>query len=60
MSKETTSSTTETTTTFKTPGAEATSKRNISTGSRTTNIRSHKSLAMYAIISAANLPPLQC
>ena len=41
-------------------GAEASSKRNISSGSRTNNICGHGSLVMHAIISAADLPPLQC
>ena len=58
MSMETTATTIATK--VKTKGAAATSKRNNSSGSRTNNISGHNSLAMYAIRSAANLPPLQC
>ncbi len=46
-------------TTVKTIGATTLGKRKISNGSRTINFSGHISLAMNAIGSAANLPPLQ-
>ncbi len=47
-------------TTIKTTGAAAISSKNSKCGSRTNNMPDHRSLAMSAIGSASDLPPLQC
>ncbi len=46
--------------TLKTTRAIATSSRNSKSGSRTNNMIGHRSIAMSAIGSATDLPPLQC